>query len=95
MNLYMTSGTPEFMESIKRNTQTKNYFYLHGIGNSVLIHETANKTVFQVPRKYEILESSGQFSQKGYFVLQHIPISDEGKPIFEYKYTNLNSYCSK
>lgn len=91
MNLYMTSGTPEFMQSIKKKHPNEALFLLHGTGNSVLIHESSNKTVFQVPRKYEILESVGQFSQKGYFVLQHIPITDEGKSIFEHKYTNLGS----
>lgn len=90
MILYMTSGTPEFMQSIKKKHPHDYIFILHGKGNSLLIHETDNKTVFQVPRKYEILESLGQFSEKGYFVLHHIPASEEGKPIFEFKYTNLS-----
>lgn len=89
MNLYMTSGTPEFMQSIKKKHPNEELFLLHGTGNSVLIHETSNKTVFQVPRKYKVLESAGNFSHNGYFVLQHIPITDEGKTIFEHKYTNL------
>ncbi|MFJ8066482.1 antibiotic biosynthesis monooxygenase family protein [Psychrobacillus sp. NPDC096426] len=90
MNLYITSGTPEFMESIKKKHPNEQIYSLHGIGNSVLIHETAKKTIFQAPRKYEILEASGHFSEKGYFAIQNIPLSDEGKPIFEYKYTNLS-----
>lgn len=91
MKLYMTSGTPEFMQSIKDKHPNEDLYILHGAGNSVLIHETAGKSVFQVPRIYEILESHGNFSENGYFVLQHIPVSDEGKPIFEYQYTNLSS----
>ncbi|MER2262491.1 MAG: antibiotic biosynthesis monooxygenase [Psychrobacillus sp.] len=91
MKLYMTSGTPEFMQSIKDKNPNEDIYILHGTGNSVLIHETAGKSVFQVPRIYEILESLGSFNENGYFVLQHIPMSDEGKPIFEHKYTNLSS----
>lgn len=91
MKLYMTSGTPEFMQSIKDKNPNEDIYILHGAGNSVLIHETAGKSVFQVPRIYEILESLGSFNENGYFVLQHIPMSDEGKPIFEHKYTNLSS----
>lgn len=90
MHFYMTSGTPEFMESIKNKNPHKDIYLLHGKGNSVLIHETSEKTIFQVPRKYEILETDGQFSKTGYFVLQHIPVSDEGKPVFEYQFTNLS-----
>ncbi|SES19610.1 antibiotic biosynthesis monooxygenase [Psychrobacillus sp. OK032] len=90
MNLYITSGTPEFMESIKKKHPNEQIYALHGIGNSVLIHETPQKSVFQAPRKYEILEAFGQFSEKGYFAIQNIPLSDEGKPIFEFKYTNLS-----
>ena len=90
MILTMTSGTPEYMESLKKKHSNENIYILYGKGNTVLIHETSGKPVFQVPRKYEILESLGQFSEEGYFVLQHIPVSDEGKSIFEYKYTNLS-----
>ena len=90
MKLYMTSGTPEFMQSIKDKHSNENIYILHGTGNSVLIHETTGKSVFQVPRIYEILESRGSFNENGYFVLHHIPVSDEGKPIFEHQYTNLS-----
>ncbi len=90
MKLYMTSGTPEFMQSIKDKNPKEDLYILHGAGNSVLIQETSGKSVFQVPRVYEILETLGNFSENGYFVLQHVPVSDEGKSIFEYQYTNLS-----
>ena len=85
----MTSGTPEFMEQLKKKHTKEKMFLLHGAGNSVLLHESSGKTIFQVPRKYEILEAHGDFSEIGYFVMQHIPVSDEGRPVFEYQFTNL------
>ena len=90
MKLFMTSGTPEYMLSIKNKYPNEDIYILHGAGNSVLIHETTGKSLFQVPRIYEILEARGNFSENGYFVLHHIPVSDEGKPIFEHQYTNLS-----
>ena len=90
MKLHLTSGTPEFMKSVKDKYPQENIYILHGAGNSVLIHETTGKSVFQVPRSYEILDSKGQFAEKGYYVLHHIPLSDEGKPIFEFKFSNLS-----
>ncbi|TQR19040.1 antibiotic biosynthesis monooxygenase family protein [Psychrobacillus vulpis] len=91
MNFYMTSGTPEFMESLKAKYAKEDMYHLHGLGNSVLIHETSGKSFFQAPRKFEVMETLGQLSEKGYFVLQHVPVSEEGRPIFEYKYTHLTS----
>lgn len=95
MNLYITSGTPEFMESIKKKHPRESIFLLHGIGNSVLIHETSKKTIFQAPRKYEIMESYGNLSENGFFALKHIPVSDEGRPIFEFQYTSLTNTIQK
>lgn len=83
------------MESIQEKYSKEEIFLLHGKGNSLLVHETEKKTVFQVPRKFEIVESSGKFAHNGYFVLHNIPISDEGKPVFEYLYTNLTSTLEK
>ncbi|WP_391117174.1 antibiotic biosynthesis monooxygenase family protein [Psychrobacillus sp. L3] len=91
MNIYMTSGTPEFMKTIKKKHSNEELFLLYGVGNTILIHETTGKSIFQVPQKYEILESHGKFSGTGFFVLQHVPVSDEGRPIFEFQYTKLTS----
>lgn len=91
MNLFMTSGTPEFMKSIQKKYPNEKIFLLHGTGNSVLLHETTGKSIFQVPRKFEVMEAHGKFSEKGFFVLQHIPVSDEGRPIFEFQYTSLTN----
>ncbi len=91
MNFYITSGTPEFMYKIKEKYPKEQIYLLHGTGNTVLLHETNGKSLFQMPRTFEILDARGNFKENGYFVLYHIPLSDEGKPIFEFKYANLSS----
>lgn len=88
MNIYLTSGTPEFMDSLKEKHAGEKMVVLHGEGNAVLIHETSGKTVFQTPRKYEVIDSSGELSEQGYFVFNNIPVTDEGRPIFEHRFTN-------
>ena len=55
-------------------------------GNSLLLHETAGKTVFQTPRRYEVIGSSGTLQENGYFVFNNIPVTDEGRPIFEHRF---------
>ena len=91
MKFYVTSGTPEFMQAVKDKYPKEDIYILHGAGNTVLIHETNGKSVFQMPRTFDILDSKGRFQENGFFVLYHIPLSDEGKPIFEHKYANLSS----
>ncbi len=83
MNIYMTSGTPEFMENLKEKFAGKGLIAMHGHGNSLLLHETEGKTVFQTPRRYEVVGSSGSLSKNGYFVFNNIPVTDEGRPVFE------------
>lgn len=88
MNIYLTSGTPEFMYSLKKKHSGERMFVLHGQGNTVLLHETTGKTIFQTPHKYEVVDSSGELSDEGYFVLNNIPVTDEGRPIFEHRFNN-------
>ncbi|MBE1554976.1 antibiotic biosynthesis monooxygenase family protein [Sporosarcina limicola] len=86
MNIFLTSGTPEFMEKMKEKHAEKNMFVMYGAGNSLLLHETEKKTVFQVPRRYEVIGSSGTLQKNGYFVFNNIPVSDEGRPVFEHRF---------
>lgn len=88
MNIYLTSGTPEFMLSLKEKHGNEKMVVLHGEGNAVLLHETPGATVFQTPRKYEVIDSSGELSDQGYFVFNNIPVTDEGRPIFEHRFKN-------
>lgn len=88
MFIYFTSGTADFMETIRKKYAKEKMFILHGEGNTVLVHESEKKSVFATPRKYEVLDSVGELQQKGYFVLNNIPVSDEGRPIFENRFLN-------
>ncbi len=87
MKIYMTSGTPEFMESLKDKYAAEGLIAMHGQGNSLLLHETEGKTVFQTPRRYEVVSSSGTLRGSGYFVFNNIPVTDEGRPVFEHRFT--------
>lgn len=83
MNFYITSGTSDFMEKLITKFKKEAMYILYGIGETLLLHETEKKTVFQTPRKYEVIGKRNEIEQTGFFVLHHIPISDEGRPVFE------------
>lgn len=88
MKLFMTTGTPEFMEKLQEKLSAENLFIMHGGDHSVLLHETEGKTLFQTPRRYEVISSYGNLEEIGFFVFHHIPVTDEGRPVFEHHFKN-------
>ncbi len=86
MNIFMTSGTPAFMASLRKKHAGELMIVMRGEGNTLLLHETNGKSVFQTPRSYEVIGSSGTFEENGYFVFNNISITDEGRPVFEHRF---------
>lgn len=86
MNIYMTVGTPAFMETLRDKYPKELMIVMHAEENALLLHETNGKTVFQTPRRFEVIASSGTLDENGYFVYNHIPVTDEGRPIFEHRF---------
>lgn len=83
MFLYITSGTPDYMEKLQIKYKKENMILLYGVSNALLLHETEGKTKFATPRKYEVVTGLHSIEQSGFFALHHIPVEDEAKPVFE------------
>ncbi len=94
MNIYITSGTPSFLESIIKKYKGIGMIQLYGEGTSLLIHETDDETIFQTPRRYEVIGSTGSMSDHGYFVFNNIPVTDEGRPLFEHQSQSFKDIIS-
>lgn len=88
MYIYLTSGTADFMEQVQNKYRNEHMILIHGNGNSVLIHETAGKSVFATPRKFEVLDAVNDLEERGFFVFNNIPVTDEGRPVFEHRFLN-------
>ncbi|MCA1030925.1 antibiotic biosynthesis monooxygenase [Bacillus timonensis] len=86
MNLYMTSGTADYLHKIKEENLNEGMILFQAEDNSVLVHETVQDSLFNEPRKYEVLDSVGELTGKGFAVLNNIPVTDEGRPNFEYRF---------
>ena len=95
MYIYLTSGTPDYMEKILKKYEKENMFILYGSDNTVLLHETDRKTVFASPRKFEVIDSVHEIEQRGFFVFNNIPVSDEGRPIFEQRFLSRSKDIEK
>ncbi|KOY82240.1 antibiotic biosynthesis monooxygenase [Lysinibacillus macroides] len=86
MYIYLTSGTGDFLEQVKNKHSQEHMILIHGDGNSVLIHETTGKSVFATPRKFEVLDAVNDLEERGFFVFNNIPVTDEGRPVFEHRF---------
>ena len=86
MNIYLTSGTPDFMEKVVRKHTKESIILLLGQSNAVLLHESDKKSVFAVPRPFQVLDGIGTFEQRGYFVFHNIALTDESREVFEQKW---------
>lgn len=87
--IHTTTGTPEFMKQLQEKYSSEEMYVLYGSSSTILLHETEGKTKFQTPRSYEVLASYGNFQENGYFYFFHIPVSDEGRPVFEHEAVKL------
>ena len=50
---------------------------------------------FKEPRKYEVIDASGQLTDMGFAVFNHVPVTDEGRPLFEYRFKNRDRLIEK
>ncbi|HWL26254.1 MAG TPA: antibiotic biosynthesis monooxygenase [Ureibacillus sp.] len=96
MYVHLTSGTPDYMEKVLKKYEKENMFILYGTDSTVLLHETdRKKSVFATPRKFEVIDSVNEIEQRGFFVFNNIPVSDEGRPIFEQRFLNRSRDIEK
>lgn len=84
MKLYTTSGSMDFMEFLRNKYTNERMVVMHGVGNSVVLHETESKSVFQTPLSYEVIGSENPLKEEGFFAFNYMPVTDEGRPLFEH-----------
>lgn len=85
MNVYITAGTVSFLKIIESKHPKENMVTMVNENGALLLHETDSKTVFNQPRKYEVLLSYREIQNEGYVTIIHIPVTDEGRPLFEHQ----------
>lgn len=85
MNLYLTAGTLEYLSKIVESNPGESMEILANEDGALLLHETNGKSIFKEPRKYVVLESSGVFGEAGFAAINTLPVTDEGRPLFEFQ----------
>lgn len=88
MNFYITSGTGDYLQRFKEKHPDQKMILLTNNEASILVHETEGASLFNEPRKYEVIDSTGSLGEEGFAVLNNIPVTDEGRPLFEDRFLN-------
>ena len=87
MNVYITSGTYDFLSKIKAK-HSNEMLLMQTNENAVLLHETEKKSLFSMPQKFKVIESFGSFENAEIAEAAYIPLTEEEKPLFEYRFKN-------
>ncbi|MBO0961345.1 antibiotic biosynthesis monooxygenase [Neobacillus sp. MM2021_6] len=85
MNIYITAGTLDFLTKLANKYPDDLIVTMVNENGALLLHETEGKSKFSMPRKYEVLESVGVIQKESFAIMNHIPITDEGRPVFEHQ----------
>lgn len=89
MNTYITYGTINHLQNVKENhPDEKMLIMINEEDQALLLHEANGPSVFNEGRHYEILDQAGNLKESGFAVLNNIPVNDEGRPLFEYRFNN-------
>ncbi|WP_010283492.1 antibiotic biosynthesis monooxygenase [Bacillus timonensis] len=91
MNFYIALGTVDFLEKLREKHKKENMATFYNNETAILLHETTNKSVFAAPRRYEVLAGTGDIDSARFAALTYVPVTEEGKPLFEYNITQTNS----
>ncbi|MET3696348.1 heme-degrading monooxygenase HmoA [Bacillus oleivorans] len=86
MFVYMTNGTYEYLASLKKKHAEQQMYLMLNPKTALLYYETEGSSIFKSGRKYEVIEAAGTLEQSGFAVMNHIPVTEEGHPIFEYRF---------
>ncbi|MBA4535684.1 antibiotic biosynthesis monooxygenase [Bacillus aquiflavi] len=88
MKIFMTNGTIEYLKKVMEKHKLEKMILMENENTALLLHETNGKTIFNEPRSYEIIDQAGTLQQYGFVAMNNIPVTDEGRPIFEYRFKN-------
>lgn len=82
MIAYFTNGTTEFLRQLKKKEQAKIWVF-EGPEGALAYTEEPNAAKFTAPRTYEQVTGTGDIPDEGYIAINNIPVTEEGRPIFE------------
>ncbi|WP_053220416.1 antibiotic biosynthesis monooxygenase family protein [Virgibacillus senegalensis] len=83
MKAYITNGTYDFLKKIQADHPDISIYLMQADDTTLAYYEGKKTDVFEQARNYESFVADGELQQHGFVVMNNIPVTYEGKPIFE------------
>lgn len=83
MFLYLTAGTSDFMEMLQKKYAKEKMTVLYNGEQSLLMHHTDGKSKFATPRSFIVVDSKGEFTDRGFYTVTYVDILDDSALSFE------------
>lgn len=84
----MTNGTVDFLQKLQQKHPEANMLVMENANGGLAYYEGNNDDLFEEERVYETVDQVGELKPDGYVVMNNIPVTDEGRPIFEDRFKN-------
>lgn len=91
----MTIGTLNFLKKYEEKYASINFYLMDSGTNSLIYYEDVGKSIFQAGRAFEIVLKSGDIKEEGFVVMNHIPVTDDGRPVFEDRFKRRQGAIDK
>ncbi|MDY0407833.1 antibiotic biosynthesis monooxygenase family protein [Virgibacillus soli] len=85
MKAYMTNGTYSFLKQLEQKYHHKQFLFMENEANTLAYYEGEGKSIFASGRTYDILQGTGTCLKRGFVAMHHIPVTEEGQPVFEHQ----------
>jgi heme-degrading monooxygenase HmoA len=82
----MTVGTIDFLLKLDEKYSDLHFKIMENREGGLAYYEHSTEDVFESGRKFEIIEETGEMQDTGHVVMNNIPVSEEGRPVFEERF---------
>ncbi|MCP3026740.1 antibiotic biosynthesis monooxygenase [Halobacillus sp. A5] len=81
MTVSMTNGTLNYLAKLQQ--EHPEVLLMQDQDKTAAYYEGSQSSFFAEGRDFEVVEAIGDVQQTGFVVMNNIPVSDEGRPVFE------------
>ena len=90
MYLYTSYGTYQFLNQIKLNHQERNLFQFSTNDSSIILEESEGKSILKHPSAYQVIDSTGEFSEHHFYSAIFVPTSEDHRQQLEKKLLHVD-----
>lgn len=88
MKAYMTNGTTDFLLKLNDKHPKLHFYLMTNPSSTLAYYEGHVKNVFASGRAYDVLLRTGDLLENGFVIMNNIPVTEEGRPVFEESFKN-------